>query len=136
VVAVDAPSAGELVSELAAQADTLEPRPWTGGRFLRPYGSQYRRDVGGFLLPYGSQYRGNIGGFLRPYGSQYQSVVVAVDGPSAGEVVSDLAAQACTLLHPRPSRLCIACAPRRLTRRILRLREIPSGTVLNLKTTA
>ena len=28
------------------------------------------------------------------------SVVVAVDGPSAGEVVSDLAAQACTL-QPR-----------------------------------
>jgi len=33
-------------------------------------------------------------------------------------------------------RLYIACAPRRLTRLILELRAVPSGTLLNLRTSA
>ena len=34
------------------------------------------------------------------------------------------------------SRFFIACAPRRLTRRILGLRAVPSGTLINLRTSA
>ena len=35
----------------------------------------------------------------------------------------------------RQLRLHVACAPRRITRRVLKLRAVPIGTVLNLRTT-